>query len=83
MATDLNNLGLLYVLSQRYQEAANIYQRALNIQVKALDPTDPAIAQTMHGYAFALTGLGRKTEAKQMEKRAEAISSPSQSVQGK
>jgi hypothetical protein len=37
----------------------------------------------MHGYAFALTGLGRKTEAKQMEKRAEAISSPSQSVQGK
>ena len=65
LGTDLNNLGLLYVFSKRYGEAQQIYQRTLAIRIKALGDTDPAVAETMTGYAAALRGLHRDAEAKQ------------------
>ena len=73
LGTDLNNLGLLYVLSKRYEEAQKIYQRALAIRIKAFGETDSTVAETMGGYASALRGLHRAAEAKQMEDRLQAI----------
>ncbi len=75
LGTDLNNLGLLYVLSKRYEEAQKVYQRSLAIRIKAFGETDPAVAETMGGYASALRGLHHDAEAKakQMEDRLQAI----------
>lgn len=73
MGTDLNNLGLLYLLSNRYSESEKVYQRALAIRTKALGESDPAVAETASGYASALRGLHREAEAIQMENRVHAI----------
>ena len=82
LAIDLNNLGLLYVLSARYGEAEKTYQRALDIRVKAFGETDPAVAETMSGYISALRGLHRDAEAHQMEIKLHAIAA-NQSVSAK
>ncbi len=73
LGSDLNNLGLLYVLSKRYEEAQKVYQRALAIRIKAFGESDRAVAETMGGYASALRGLHRDAEAKQIEDRLQAI----------
>ena len=70
---DLNNLGLLYLLSNRYSESEKVYQRALAIRTKAFGESDPAVAETASGYASALRGLHRDAEAIQMENRVRAI----------
>jgi Tetratricopeptide repeat len=50
-----------------------VYERALAIRLKVLGETDPLVGQTMSGYASALRGLHRDTEAQQMEARAQPI----------
>ena len=77
MGTDLNNLGLLYLLSNRYAEADKVYQRALSIRIHALGENDPAVAETMGSYAQVLSGLRRNVDAKEMRDKAHAILSNS------
>ena len=73
VGTDLNNLALLYLLSNRYSESGKVYQRALAIRTKAFGESDPAVAEIESGYASALRGLHRYAEAIQMENRVRAI----------
>jgi tetratricopeptide (TPR) repeat protein len=80
LGTDLNNLGLLYVFTKRYDEALKTCQRALAIRTKAFGETDPLVVETMGNYASALHGLHRDTEAKQMEDRMHAISAKAVTV---
>jgi len=72
VGTDLNNLGLLYLLSKRYDESEKTYHRALAIRIKAFGESDPAVRETMSGYISALRGLHRAAEAAQMEDRLRA-----------
>jgi tetratricopeptide (TPR) repeat protein len=67
--TYLNNLGMLYVITSRYDNAVKVYDRALAIRVRAFGDTDPMVIQTMTGYAAALRGLQGDAEAGQMEQR--------------
>jgi tetratricopeptide (TPR) repeat protein len=72
MALALHNLGCLYMLEHRYSEAEQAYSRALQIH-QTLGPEHPFYAETLRGYAFVLRKLKRKSEAAELEKRAEAV----------
>jgi tetratricopeptide (TPR) repeat protein len=63
VATNLNNLALLYYCEAKYAEAEPLYKRALEIRETNLGPDDPAVLQTMQFYAALLRQQGRKTEA--------------------
>ena len=73
LATDLNNLGLLYYLLKRYNDSQKAFQRALSIRVKAFGEQDPAVAETMLTYSSVLYALHRNQEAKQMDEKARAV----------
>ena len=73
LATNLNNLALLYEAQCRYVEAEPLYQRALAIREKALGPEPPAVATSLENYADLLRKTGRVSEATKMETRAKAI----------
>jgi tetratricopeptide (TPR) repeat protein len=73
LGTDLNNLGLLYYFTKRYDESQRVYQRALGIRIKALGDHDPAVAETLSSYANVLAALHRDAEARQMATQARAI----------
>ena len=73
LGTDLNNLGVLYMVVRRNEEAAKVFQRALAIRIKALGNQDPAVAETMNSYAAVLQLLHRDDEAAKMQKQAQAI----------
>ncbi len=73
MATDLNNLALLYQAQGNYAEAEPLYRRSLAIQEKALGPEHPNVVQSLENYAALLRETGRADEAAEMEARAKAI----------
>jgi hypothetical protein len=66
-------LGLLYFFQKKYAESQKVYQRALDIRLRALRAHDPAVAETMNSYASVLRALHREAEASQMETQAQAI----------
>ena len=73
LATNLNNLALLYEAQGRYAEAEPLYQRSLAIRGKAPGPEPPAVATSLENYADLLRKTGRVSEATKMETRAKAI----------
>ncbi len=73
LATDLNNLALLYYVHGKYAQAEPLYRRALAIQGKALGPEHPQIARVLENYAALLYKLNREAEADKMEARAQAV----------
>ncbi len=73
MATDLNNLALLYQAQGRYAEAEPLYKRSLAILEKALGAEHPDVAQSLENYAVLLRKTGRDIEAAKLEARAKAI----------
>ncbi len=73
LATDLNNLALLYYVHGKYAQAEPLYQRVLAILEKALGPDDPHVATVLENYAALLHKLNRDAEADKMEARANAI----------
>ena len=73
LATNLNNLALLYEAQCRYVEAEPLYQRALAIREKALGPEPPDVATSLENYADLLRKTGRVSEATKREARAKAI----------
>ncbi|HEX3586935.1 MAG TPA: tetratricopeptide repeat protein, partial [Candidatus Angelobacter sp.] len=64
LATDLNNLGYLYLFSRRYPEAAKVLERALGIRRKAYGDSDPSVKETLNAYNSAMKGLQQGTQAK-------------------
>ena len=58
---------MLYLFTKRYEDSQKVYQRALNIRMRALGSEDPAVAETMNSYSIVLHALHRDAEAAQME----------------
>ena len=52
MAVALNNLAWLYDTMGDYAKAEPLYQRSLAIREKALGPTHPDVARSLHNLAF-------------------------------
>ena len=73
LATDLNNLALLYGTQGKYAEAEPLYQCSLTIREKALGPEHPNVATSLENYVALLWKMNRDAEASKMEARAKAI----------
>ncbi len=73
MATNLNNLALLYEAQGKYTEAEPLYKRSLAIWENALGPEHPDVATSLENYAALLRETARADEAERMEARAKAI----------
>ncbi len=73
MATDLNNLALLYQAQGRYAEAEPLYKRALAIREKALGAEHPDVAQSLNNLAALYHDQGRYAEAEPLYERSLAI----------
>jgi tetratricopeptide (TPR) repeat protein len=54
LATDLNNLGLLYLMTGKYTDAARTLDRALAIRRKAYGDSDPLVKETLGEYNSAV-----------------------------
>lgn len=68
----LSNIGMLYQRQQRHADAALLFSRAYQIDLKALGPFHPATALALGNYGAALTDLGRKDEGQALEAQAHA-----------
>ena len=73
VATDLNNLAVLYIAQGDTTKAEPLYQRALAIDEKALGSKHPSLATDLKNYAVLLRKLNRIPEAEKLEARAKAI----------
>jgi len=69
LGADLHNLGSLYFTTRRYQEAAPLLQRALDIRTKALGLNDRDTIQTLETYANLLHYLRSSSEASDLDRR--------------
>ncbi len=67
MAAALNNLALLYKITERYEEAEPLYHQALNIWKEALGPKHPLTVMVLKKYIDVLRLLNREDEAKALE----------------
>ena len=62
-------LARLYFNQGKYEQAEPLYQRALYIKEKALDPEHPSTAITLRSYAYLLRQMKREREAALLEAR--------------
>ena len=73
LATDLNNLALLYQATGRYAQAEPLYQRAIAIGEKTLGPEHPDLATQLNNLAVLYQATGRYAQAEPLYQRAIAI----------
>ena len=69
----LTCLAEVYLAERRYSDAEPLLKEALQIQEKALGPTQPQVAKVLLDYASLLRKQGRRNEAASMQKRANNI----------
>ncbi len=73
LATSLNNLAVLYFGQSKYAQAEPLYQRALAIREKTLDPAHPDVAQSLNNLALLCDAQGHYAQAEPLYQRALAI----------
>jgi tetratricopeptide (TPR) repeat protein len=71
LASDLQHLGVLYYLMNRYPEAAHVLEEALAIRGK-MGFSDPETARTGETYVSVLLMLHRESEAHQLQAKIKA-----------
>lgn len=69
----LSNLGILYWRMGRPEEAELFLKKTLILAENAFGPEHPLLGYVLWDYAFILRQTKRKSEAREMEKRAHAI----------
>ena len=70
------NLALIYERQKRFREAVLLFESAINILEESHSRESPVLASVLFGYAAAMKRLGRKSEARQIERRAKSIVGP-------
>jgi tetratricopeptide (TPR) repeat protein len=73
VASDLNNLALLYGHQGRYADAEPLLKRALAIWEKALGPEHPQVAMSLNNLASLYQDQGRYAEADELDARVKMI----------
>ena len=73
MATSLNDLALLYLALDLYEQAEPLFKRSLAIKEKALGPDHPNVATSLENMADLYRKTGREKTAEALAKRAAAI----------
>jgi tetratricopeptide (TPR) repeat protein len=72
IANSHNNLGALYLSTQRFAEAAREYEVALRLRLAALGPGHPNTLNSRMGLALAMNRLGRQAEAEPVLREVKA-----------
>ena len=70
VATDLNNLALLYDDQDKFAEAETLYQRALRIEEKAFAADHPNVARGLNNLAALYGEQGKYAQAEALYQRA-------------
>jgi tetratricopeptide (TPR) repeat protein len=73
LAPTLTALGDLYSRQGKYAEAAALFDRATDIQQKAMAPQLVALTASLNGKGLALMGQGKFVAAEQVLQQALAI----------
>ena len=79
-AMALQNLAALYLLQKRFREAEPLSETAISILEQTLHPEALVLAAPLRTYAEILKRLGRKTDAREVARRANAIGPSVKSV---
>lgn len=66
----LDELAILCLIQEKFQEAEQLYLRALHIQEGILSPEDPKIANVLHNLAVIYCDQEKYTEAEALIQRA-------------
>ena len=73
VAAAASSLAQARVDQRKYGEAAPLFRRAIGIFEKALSSNAPQLIGAVEGYALALEGLGRHSEASEVRMRAQQL----------
>lgn len=73
VALTLNNLGVFMKSRRKYADAEALYVRALDVFRKTLDADHPKLATCLENYAGLLRKIGRRTEARRLQREADCI----------
>jgi CHAT domain-containing protein/tetratricopeptide (TPR) repeat protein len=68
-----NNLGIIYMFTDRHQEAQENLWRAIEIRQRSLPPDDPDVAESLENLALLYSEDGRADEAEDLFKKVLAI----------
>jgi tetratricopeptide (TPR) repeat protein len=69
-------VGTVYLQDEKYQEAREAYQRALDIKEKALGKNHENVSYSVSGLAGSLLGLGEAAKAAPLFERVLALNPP-------
>jgi tetratricopeptide (TPR) repeat protein len=72
----LTNLALVYNRQRRFRDALPLLQEAIETLERSSGPEAPILAGSLYAYADVMKGLGRKSEARQIARRAKAMDNP-------
>ena len=70
LATDLNNLAVIYNARGRSTDAGPLYQRSLAIAEKVVEPEHPSMGQCLNNLAELYRAQGKYAEAEPLYQRA-------------
>ncbi len=73
LATNLNNLALIYYIRGRYSEAEPLFKRSVVIMEKVVGPEHLDVATTLNNIAELYKAKGKSAEAEPFLARAQAI----------
>lgn len=73
LATALSNLARSYRQEGDFGKSEELYKRALSMREKVFGPQSPEVAAILRNYSVLLKAMGRKPEARELDKRANAI----------
>ena len=68
-------LARIRTATGRYDDAQDLFRRALAIEERTVGPNDGCVAQCLEGYAQLLHKIGNETMAESMEQRIRTIRS--------
>lgn len=69
LATVYDDLGIFYILKDRYTEAEPLYKQAIALRETTFGANDPKTIERVEFYALLLRQKGRDKEAAQLEAR--------------
>ena len=72
----LTNIALVYERQRRYGEALPLLESAIDILERSSGRESPMLTNTLYCYSEVMKGLGRKSEARQIERRAKSLVRP-------
>ncbi|MCW5981352.1 MAG: tetratricopeptide repeat protein [Bryobacteraceae bacterium] len=75
-ALALANLAFVYERTGRFRDALPVFESAIDILEQSVGDEAPFLAEVLYGYSNVIKALGRKSEARQIARRAKSMEAP-------